>query len=192
MSRCDQVIEYVCTQQSLKLRKSQNRQCVKLIHRQNFVDNMAKLQDGHYKVTGNWYQLLLVNGDKGMIKLSLMGDLEAEIKYGDFGDTDDNIKEATGQDKYNIQLTFTAEGQTVHELGVITEEGQKISTKSMMGGIAVFEKISDEEAKAMEDDGDPIDAPPSSYKVQPENQTVLVDARTPTFLLTHRIHPWHK
>ena len=37
-------------------------------------------------------------------------------------------------------------------------------------GIAAFEWITDEEAAAMEEDTDPIDAPPAPYKLQEEHQ----------------------
>ena len=128
------------------------------------------LHDGFYKVEGNWYQLLRVEGNTAEIKLSVMGDMSASIAYGDFGEADPEIRKITGLDAYNVEITCTAEGQTVKEMGVITEEGARIATKSMMGGVAVFVKITADEAKDMEDDGDPIDAPPSPYKVQPENQ----------------------
>ena len=128
------------------------------------------LYDGFYKVEGNWYQLLRVEGNTAEIKLSVMGDMSASISYGDFGNADPEIQKITGIDAYNVEITCTAEGQTVKEMGVITEEGARIATKSMMGGVAVFVKITADEAKDMEDDGDPIDAPPSPYKVQPENQ----------------------
>ena len=128
------------------------------------------LHEGFYKVEGNWYQLLRVEGNTAEIKLSVMGDMSASIAYGDFGEADPEIQKITGIDAYNVEITCTAEGQTVKEMGVITEEGARIATKSMMGGVAVFVKITADEAKDMEDDGDPIDAPPSPYKVQPENQ----------------------
>jgi len=128
------------------------------------------LHDGFYKVEGNWYQLLQVEGNIANIKLSMMGDMVASIDYGDFGEADPEIQEITGISDYNLEITCTAEGNTVKELGVITKEGVRLATKSMMGGVAIFEKISKEEAIEMENDGDPIDAPPSSYKVQPEHQ----------------------
>ena len=45
------------------------------------------------------------------------------------------------------------------ESGVLYAEGKKCMTKGMMG-VAEYEKITEEEAIAIENDGDPIDAPP--------------------------------
>ena len=66
------------------------------------------LQDGYYKVSGNWYQLLLVEGERALIKLTIMGDLSAIIRCGDFGEADSEICEATGQNRYNLELRFSA------------------------------------------------------------------------------------
>ena len=45
------------------------------------------------------------------------------------------------------------------ESGVLYAEGEKCMTKGMMG-VAEYEKITEEEAIAIENAGDPIDAPP--------------------------------
>ena len=56
----------------------------------------------------------------------------------------------------------------VEELGVIIDGGRKCYLK----GLAVYniEKITDEEFDAMENDYDPIEAPPGPYTLQPHNQ----------------------
>ena len=102
-----------------------------------------------------------------------MGDLSVDLKYGDFGDADQEICELTGKISFDLELTFTVHEKEFKKLGVITKNGTKITMKSMMG-IAKFEWISDEEAAAIEDDGDPIDTPPAPYKLQPENQGKLL------------------
>ena len=45
------------------------------------------------------------------------------------------------------------------ENGVLYAEGEKCMTKGM-GGVAELEKITEEEAIAIQNAGDPIDAPP--------------------------------
>eukprot|EP00090_Calanus_glacialis_P010348 TRINITY_DN18735_c0_g1_i2.p1 TRINITY_DN18735_c0_g1~~TRINITY_DN18735_c0_g1_i2.p1 ORF type:complete len:248 (+),score=69.84 TRINITY_DN18735_c0_g1_i2:39-746(+) len=131
------------------------------------------LTDGHYKVTDIWYKLLWVNGATAVIKGTTMGDLSVDLKYGDFGDADREICETTGQSQFRLELSFTVHEKVFKELGVVNENGMKITTKSMMG-IAEFEWITDEEAGAMEEDTDPIDAPPAPYKLQPEHQGQLL------------------
>merc|ERR1719228_2184879 len=42
------------------------------------------------------------------------------------------------------------------------------------GGLQEFHKISEEEAEELLQDGDPMDAPPTPYKIQPENQGRLI------------------
>ena len=56
----------------------------------------------------------------------------------------------------------------VEELGVIIDGGRKCYLK----GLAVYniEKITDEEYNDMENDFDPIEAPPGPYTLQPHNQ----------------------
>ena len=49
----------------------------------------------------------------------------------------------------------------------MSEDGLKITTKGVMG-IATLDWITEEEAAALEAEGDPIEAPPGEYKIQPE------------------------
>ena len=53
-----------------------------------------------------------------------------------------------------------------HEHGVVYAEGRKCSMKGM-AGVSGLEKISEEEYEQIMNDGDPIEAPPGPYKVQP-------------------------
>ena len=54
-----------------------------------------------------------------------------------------------------------------HEHGVVYAEGRKCSMKGM-AGVSGLEKISEEEYEQIMNDGDPIEAPPGPYKIQPE------------------------
>merc|ERR1712106_1029963 len=77
-----------------------------------------------------------------------------------------------GQKFSNIQFMVTY-GKDIYETGVISEDGLKITTKGMMG-ICELEWITEEEAAALEAEGDPIEAPPGDYKIQPEYQGKLL------------------
>ena len=131
------------------------------------------LKDGHYKITGNWYKVLLVEGEAATAMGTIIGDIPVAIEYGEFGEADPKISETTGQSTYSAEVTITNDGQTFKERGAITENGIKLTTKSMMG-VCEYEWITEEEAAELLADGDPIDAPPAPYKLQPENQGRLL------------------
>ena len=134
---------------------------------------MVEIINGNYKVTGNWYSGILVNGSKGVMKDPTYSGREIDIKFGDFGEADPEIVKATGQKYYNLQLTYTARGMEVNEPGVISKDGLNITLKGVMG-TCELEWITEEEAAALEADGDPIEAPPGDYKIQPEYQGKLL------------------
>ena len=98
-----------------------------------------------------------------------MGDIPVGIKYGDLGDADPGICGSTGQSIYNVEHCISVDAHKFKELGVITENGIKMTTKSYIG-LHEFEKISEEEANEMVEEGDPINAPQTPYKIQPKNQ----------------------
>ena len=91
------------------------------------------LYDGFYKVEGNWYQLLRVEGNTAEIKLSVMGDMSASIAYGDFGNADPEIQKITGIDAYNVEITCTAEGATRLD-GAVEEGGGEVGMEAVPWG----------------------------------------------------------
>jgi len=126
------------------------------------------LYNGNYKVTGTWYSGIVVNGSEGALKEPSNAGFKAKIKAGDFGEADPVIFKRTGQKFYNIQFTISF-GKEFLESGVISEDGLTITMKGMMG-ICELEWITEEEAAALDAAGDPIEAPPGEYKIQPEYQ----------------------
>ena len=89
------------------------------------------------------------------------------FKVGDLGEAAPEITETTGHDFYNIELSYRF-GADFTELGVVSEDGLQITMKGMMG-VAVLKWVPGEDAAALEEEGDPIEAPPGPYKIQPEN-----------------------
>ena len=126
------------------------------------------LLNGNYKASNNWYSGIVVNGSKGLMKEPANMGMEAKIKMGDFGEADPEIVKIMGQKFSNIQF-ITTYGKDFYETGVISEDGLKITIKGVMG-ICELEWITEEEAAALEAEGDPIEAPPGDYKIQPEYQ----------------------
>jgi len=128
----------------------------------------AFLLDGSYRGIGTFYSLLVVEGKKAVMKdANFEVFADAKIEIGNFGEADAEIAKSTGKKYYNVQLTYTFGIKDFIELGVISEDGLKITTKGM-AGISMLEWITEEEVAAMEDDKDPIEAPPGPYKIQPD------------------------
>ena len=125
------------------------------------------LVDGNYRVDRHWYTLMVVEGTKLIVKDPTGTVYDMNFKLGDFGEADPEIVETTDQKIYNIEFTYHV-GSDFTDLGVISEDGLKITIKGMMG-ISVLQWITEEEAAALEAEGDPIDAPPCPYEIQPEN-----------------------
>jgi len=126
------------------------------------------LRNGNYKATGNWYTFLVVDGARALLKEPSSAQMQGAIKVGDFGEADPEVVKLSGEKSYNIQLTYSF-GQDFIENGVLSKDGLKITTKGVMG-IAELEWVTEEEAARLEAEGDPIEAPPGEYKIQPEYQ----------------------
>jgi hypothetical protein len=65
------------------------------------------LLNGNYKVTGNWYRSIVVNGSKGLIMGRSNSKLEVGINLGDFEEADPEIYKIIGQNSYNIEFIYT-------------------------------------------------------------------------------------
>jgi len=130
------------------------------------------LLNGTYKATNNWYSAIVINGCIGVLKEASNLGMQAKIIVGDLGKADPEIFKTKGQKHYNIQFTLNM-GKEIVEIGVITDDGLKITLKTMMG-LSELKWITEEEAAALEAEGDPIEAPPGDYKIQPEYQGKLL------------------
>ena len=126
------------------------------------------LRNGFYKAIGNWYTFIFVDGAKALLKAPSSDKMQGTIKVGDFGEADPEVVKLSGEKSYNTQITYSF-GQDVIENGVLSEDGLRMITKGFMG-IAELEWVTEEEAARLEAEGDPIEAPPGEYKIQPEYQ----------------------
>ena len=129
--------------------------------------SVSPLLDGCYKAAGAWYSSIVFDGNTAAMKGTNGSSHQIKLKVGAFGETDPEIAEITGQKFYNLELSYSF-GKDFSELGVVSEDGLQITMKGMMG-MAVLKWITKEEAAALEEEGDPIEAPPGPYKIQPEN-----------------------
>ena len=93
--------------------------------------------DGTWTVQGQDSSLIIINGSKyelkGLIHLDYpeaKAHLFGTLEWGDFGDTPENIRQATGIGRFNMQL----KNQLFESKGVLTENGTRIHKSSYIPG----------------------------------------------------------
>ena len=126
-------------------------------------------RDGKYKRLDRGQDLITINGET----VTFNPFSKSKLKYGSFGEADPRIVEMTGERFYNLEIRYDLIGKEMTDYGVLTEHGRKMVLKGN-SGIVTRLWITDEEAELIENDGDPIEAPPSQYKVEPERQGRLI------------------
>ena len=90
------------------------------------------------------------------------------LTYGDFGPADPEIVKATGIKNYNLKKSFDSFKMTFY--GVLNKEGTQMHVKGFSPKhIDVSNWINQEELEKLKEDREPIDAPSSPYKPQPDN-----------------------
>ena len=127
-------------------------------------------RDGKYKRLDRGQDLITINGETVTFQDSRF---KSKLKYGSFGEADPRIVEMTGERFYNLEIRYDLIGKEMTDYGILTEHGRKMVLKGN-SGIVTRLWITDEEAELIENDGDPIEAPPNHYKVEPERQGRLI------------------
>jgi len=125
------------------------------------------LVEGSYRVVGNGYQKIKFENSTGLIHGNNGKSHSVKLSLGNFGPADPAIVESTGRSTYNIQFLYSGPPD-MKELGVVSQDGLKITLKGSMG-IATLDWMTEEEAAALVEEVDPIEAPPGPYKIQPNN-----------------------
>ena len=90
------------------------------------------------------------------------------------GPVSDKVAEFVGPRHYNLRVTYyLGSAAPLEDLGVITEGGARVQLK----GLSVYsvEKITDQQFEEMQNDFDPIEAPPGPYKLQPEKKGLEIE-----------------
>ena len=134
-------------------------------------------KEGHYLGNGHYpvlYPAMEISGDRG----KLSGGLEMKITFvpGDFGEADPEVAKITGCLRYTVQERIEIGNKERITPMVLTEEGKAFYFKSPIKTIPIgsLRWVTDEEAEEAANDGDPIEAPPSNYKLEPERQGKLL------------------
>ena len=89
-------------------------------------------------------------------------------KFGDFGDAVEEVATAAGKKKYNVDISMP--GAYIEFKGVLSDDGLKIYVWGWTNSVDVFEWKDEESILKLRESGESADAPPSPYKIQPENQ----------------------
>merc|ERR1711971_226992 len=127
-------------------------------------------RDGNYKGKGGFLDLVVIAKEKAVV---LNEDFSMTFKHGDFGEASEKIAEMSGEKNYSVEVRMEAMGREFIDHGVVIKDGTKFILETMMG-VSTLEWINEEEAERLANDGDPMDAPPSHYKIQPERQGRLI------------------
>ena len=130
-------------------------------------------RDGHWKALDGGHDVRIIKEGKVFEKKS--NKVFATLQHGIFGEADPKIVEMTGESRYNVELRHVGKHEDLVDLGVVLDDGRKIVFKTQSGLIRPFEWVTEEEAEQFSKEGqDPIGAPPSHYKPQPEYQGRLI------------------
>ena len=89
-------------------------------------------------------------------------------KFGDFGEASADVAAAAGKKHYNVNIQLP--GLSLEFKGILSDDGLNVFYWGWANAVDVFRWQSEESILALKQSGDSADAPPSPYKIQPENQ----------------------
>ena len=127
-------------------------------------------KDGNYKGVG-LAEAVLIQGST--VTNSQYSDLVMTFTSGEFGEAHEDVAKTSGRAIYNVRVQYKAAGKEQEEFGVVSEDGLRFTLMTFMG-LWTLEWITEEEAEELANAGDPIDAPPHLYRVEPERQGKLL------------------
>ena len=133
-------------------------------------------KDGNYKLSTMNNNIFVVNGEDVKME-TLQGPLDSEFslgtwKFGDFEEAHPEVAKETGKKNNNVEISMW--GDMWVTKGVVSDDGTNITIMSMTNEVGKFEWMSEEEFIAFKNSGDPHDAPPSHFKIQPEKKGKLL------------------
>ena len=98
--------------------------------------------------------------------------MKGTLTYGAFGDAHPDVETETGKSLCNVEISAYGGLFKVH--AVLSDDRKRLTFYGMAHAVDFFEWMSEEEVAEYLDLGDPVDAPPNHYKIQPENQGKLL------------------
>ena len=94
------------------------------------------------------------------------------ISYGNFGEAHPDVVSVTGKEIYNVEMRLLNGFWKVN--GILSEDSKKVTFYGSASSVDCYEWMSEEEVTRYIELGDPVDAPPNHYKIEPENQGPLL------------------
>ena len=143
-------------------------------------DKFTPWKNGHYRGHPGLIRLLLLVEGENLTTYSASGkpilqddtNMTGTWKYGDFGEAHPEVAKETGKSTCDVEMT--ALGGTWKAHAVLSEDGERLTFYGMTHAIDYFEWMNEEEVAEFKESGDPADAPPHHYKIQPETQGKLL------------------
>ena len=128
--------------------------------------------EGHYLGEGS-IPALEITGDQGILQKDWM---KVTFVSGDFGEADCEVAKVSGESRFTVQMKIEIGDKQQITPMVLTDGGKAFYFKSWIKTIPMgnLRWVTEEEAVAAANEGDPIESPPSIYKMEPEREGKLV------------------
>ena len=137
-------------------------------------------KNGHYLGHPGFLRMLcLVDGNKFLMypasgmPIKIDGsDTTGTLTWGDFGDAHPDVARETGKDRSNVKIKLSNGFWEVH--AVLSDDCERFTFYGMAGDVDRLKWMSEEDVVKYKDMGDPADAIPCHYRLQPQNQGKLL------------------
>ena len=133
-------------------------------------------KNGHYLGRPGFLRkfCFIEDGDFLMYPVSGKPSLQTKgtILYGDFGEAHPEVVAATGRNRYNVEMKLLNGFWKVY--GILSDDSTRITFYGSASSVDCYEWMSEEEVTRYIESGDPVEAPPCHYKIQPKIQGTLL------------------
>ena len=136
-------------------------------------------KNGHYRSSFKPSELRYIEGENISIvnatgKPTTQNDsaTKGTIRFGQFEVAPADVAEMSGKQYYNVEILFWSGASRTP--GVVNEDGTRIYIPGMCHDVVTLDWMTEQKLSDFLKSGDPYDAIPHNYKVQPENQGKLI------------------
>ena len=138
------------------------------------TENATPWINGYYKSRNMTMNIFVVEGGSAIMEhvaapqsAPVDPSKKGEWIFGKFGKAHPDVAKKTGKEHNDVQVSLYGGAWKIE--GVVSDDGKAITFWGLTNELDAFELITEEEYLAIKDAGDPVDAPPCHYKIQPEN-----------------------
>jgi gluconate kinase len=141
-------------------------------------DLLIPWRNGYYKAETFKFWLFYVKGTECTIEWvcgkpsNITSYFKGNLKLGRFKVAHPDVVMETAKFNYNVEITLFDE--TIKIYAVVNDEGSKFTFYACDNELDSFELQSEQEISSFRESGDPAEAPPNRYKIQPEKKGKLV------------------